>query len=376
MFRMLSFVVHQWYEYQGARNKDDVEPSDKLRSIPFDKLVTFVTRLWDKLYAQRDMLKLDSLGSEINLSLDTEGLTFPCPMREMSGKHGPGRAIYDGQRKPEYVTSVLYRLQEDDIVHYFTITPPIETIDGAGQRLAEPTHPNTTITPAVQITNKRSFFERFTPREIEIITDLSSGVKKLNPSEIRALGTHHSRETTSQAIRWEFKALNRLGVSKKIGDAIRTSTPFTSSAQQWLEYADEACSKSRENRSVYETAWTTLNVELTDRELKEMFGVTQARGSSIWESPEVERLWSIASKSRAMARYFLAVSMGLAGSSHRTDDALEQAASACGNLGIPALFSSSGDVFSSDGTLPASVQELLTARLDGMFQEMQSCRRA
>ena len=87
---MLSFVVHQWYEYQGARNKDDVEPSDKLRSIPFDKLVTFVTRLWDKLYAQRDMLKLDSLGSEINLSLDTEGLTFPCPMREMSGKHGPG----------------------------------------------------------------------------------------------------------------------------------------------------------------------------------------------------------------------------------------------------------------------------------------------
>jgi hypothetical protein len=376
IFRMLSFVVHQWYEYQGVRNKDDTEPSDKLRSIPFDKLVTFVTRLWDKLYAQRDMLKLDSLGSEINLSLDTEGLTFPCPMREMPGKHGPGRAIYDGQQKPEYITSVLYRLQQDDIVHYFTITPPMETIDGIGQRLAEPTHPNTTITPAVQITNKRRFFERFTSREVEIITDLSSGVKKLNPSEIRALGTHHSRETTSQAIRWEFKALNRLGTSKKIGDAIRTSTPFTGSAQQWLEYADEACSKSRENRGVYETAWTTVSVELTDRELKEIFGITQALGSAIWEGQEVQRLWLVASKSRVLARYFLAVSMGLAGSSHRTGDALEQAASACVNLGIPALPNSAGDVFSSDGTLPAGVQRLLTTRLDEMFQEMQSCRRA
>lgn len=376
IFRMLSFVVHQGYEYQGIRNKDDAEPSDKLRSIPFDKLVTFVTRLWDRLYAQRDMLKLDPLGSEINLSLDMDGLTFPCPMREMPGKHGPGRAIYDGQRKPEYIVSVLYRLQEDDIVHYFTITPPIETIDGIGQRLAEPTHPLTTIAPAVQITNKRSFFERFTPREVEIITDLSSGVKKLNPSEIRALGTHHSRETTSQAIKWEFKALNRPGTSQKIGNAIRTSTPFTNTAQQWLEYADEACSKSRENRSVYETAWTTLNVELTDRELKEIFGLTQAFGTAIWETPEVHRLWSVASKSRALARYFLAVSMGLAGSSHKTGDALEQASAACGNLGISALPTSAGEVFSSAGTLPAGVQRLLTTRLDEMFQAMQSCRRA
>lgn len=376
IFRVLSFVLHQWYEYQGARNKDDVESTDKLRSIAFDKLVTFVTRLWDKLYARRDMLKLDSLGSEIRLAFDTEGLTFPCPMREMPGKHGPGRAIYDGQRKPEYVISVLYRLQEDDIIHYFTITPPMETIDSVGQRRAEPTHPQTTITPAVQITNRRSFLERFTPREVEIITDLSSAIKKLNPSEIRALGTHHSRETTGQAIRWEFKALNRLGISKVISEAIRTSTPFTYPAQQWIEYADEACSKSRENRGVYETARTTLNVELSDPELKEIFGATQALGSAIWEGSDVQRLWSVASRSRALARYFLAVSMGLAGSSHRTSEALEQAGSACLSLGVPALPSSAGEVFSGDGTLPTGVQRLLTTRLDEIFHEMQSCRRA
>jgi hypothetical protein len=376
IFRVLSFVVNQWYEYQGTRREDDVEPIDKLRSIPFDKLVTLVTRLWDRLYAQRDRMEPDSLGSDIKLSLDGDGLTFPCPMHEMPGKHGPGRAIYDGQRKPEYVISVLYRLQEDDIVHYFTITPPMETIEGIGQRLAGPTHPHTTITPAVQITNKRRFLERFTPREVEIITDLSSGIKKLNPSEIRALGTHHSREKTCQAIKWEFNALNRLGINKAIRDAIRTSAPFTSHAQQWLEYADEACSKSRENRGVYENAWTTFNVELSDPGLKEIFETTQAPGSAIWESPDVQRLWSVASRCRALARYFLAVSLGLAGNPHNVAEALEQASNACGNLGISALPSSTSEVFSSDGRICAGVQKLLTTRLDEIFKEMLSSRRA
>lgn len=376
IFRVLSFVVHQWYEYPGSRQQDDVEPIDKLRSICFDKLVTFVTRLWDRLYAQRDRIKADSLGSDIKLSLDADGLTFPCPMREMPGKHGPGRAIYDGQRKPEYVVSVLYRLQEDDIVHYFTITPPTETVEGIGQRLAEPTHPQTTITPAVQITNKRSFLERFSPREVEIITDLSGAIKKLNPSEIRVLGTHHSREKTCQAIRWELKALNRLGTNKAIRDAIGRSAPFTGHAQQWLEYADEACSKSRENRRLYESAWRTLNAELTDRELKEIFEITQASASAIWDSPEVERLWSVASRCRALARYFLSVSMGLAGGPRKVVEALEQASNACGDLGISAVPSSASEVFSLDGRLPAGVQKLLTTRLDEIFQEMLSCRRA
>jgi hypothetical protein len=375
LFRILSFVVHQWYEYQDTRHEDNIEPVDKLRAIPFDKLVTFVARMWDALYALCDRIKADNSGSEINLSLDANGVTFPCPLREMPGKHGPGRAIYDGHRKPEYVVSVLYRLQEDDIVHYFTITPPTEPVEGIGPRPVDPTHPNTTITPAVQITNKRSFLERFTAREIEIITELSSGIKKLNASEIRALGTHESREKTCQAIKWEFKALNRLGANKSIRQAITRSAPFTDHAHQWLEYVDEACSKSRENRVVYENAWTTLNVELTDPELKTIFATTQACGSVIWGSPELEHLWSVASRSRALARYFLAVSTGLAGDPQKISESIQEAGATCSKLGISPLPSSVNDLFSLGQKLPDAAQKLLTTRLDEVFQEMASCRR-
>ena len=372
-FRAVSFVLHQWYEYEGERKPDLPDLIVNIRAIQFDKLITFVGRLWDELYRQHEIIQFDPVNGDLALELSTDKVRFPCPMQEKPGKHGPGRAIYDGQRRVEFATSVLYKLQEDDIIHYFTITPPTVGGDDGRQRVASPAHPDTTITPAIQTTDKRLFLDRFNQYETEIVMDLANVIRRLNQSEIRALGTHATAIQTRDAIRWEFAALKRKGIYQSIRAATVNSAPATSECQEWLEYSDEACSKAHENRTEYESAWSKLTADLTIQEIKAVFASTQAAPGQIWDNDKVKELWPVAAKARATAKYFLVISNGLEDTHRRSNEALSRAAAACREYANVTLPDSFDDVTTDQGQLLPAVQAVLLNLLDSAFKDMMSC---
>jgi len=373
-FRAISFLLHEWYEYQSRdRSKliGSVESQGhhhrnrEMRSIPFDKLVTLWARLWNNAYALHDVLQLESQ----NAAALNGYVTFPCPMTEVAGKHGPGRAIFDGVHAPEFIISVLHKLQEDDIIHYFSIPPPRDADDTTPRGSAPPTHPETTIRPALPITDRRAYLDRFTTREVDLLVDLANAIKRLDTSEIRALGTHENRDKTVAAIKFEFRALKKRGILESIRSAIAINAPFAAPAQDWLEYAEEAHSKAHSNRDAYESAWGTVDAELSDDEAKSVFRFTQATSSEIWDAPKIKALCLLASKSLAVARYFRLVSEGLEGGDRKLDDRLQTASAECQEFGI-SLPESVDELFSPHGTLLPQSGGLLANVLERTFQEM------
>src|SRR3989337_1718599 len=93
--------------------------------------------------------------------------------------------------------------------------------------------------------------------------------------------------------------------------------------------------KARENRDAYENGWKTMKAELTDSEVKQIFGSNQASPSEIWEELPVDRLWQVADRSRSLARYFLAVSMALERMDGGFEERIESARGACHERGVP-----------------------------------------
>ena len=372
-FRALAFLLGRWYDYADRRKQDEGDGTRQLKSIAFDKLVTLVMRLWDRLYELSPRLQVDSQSSGVTIVMDEEGVTFPCPLRELPGKHGPGRAVYNGQSAPDFIVSVLYKLQQDDILHYFSVKPATDGPDRGKSGRVLVTGPETVVLPGVPITNKKEFLARFTPREVELISDLERGLRKMDSSEIRALGTHESLERTIAAIRWEYRALKRLGVQQAIRVAVDKNCQFTDAAQLWVEYSSEARAKASENQSAYASGWAIMNAELSDPELREVFTHTQARAAEIWGGEEMKSHSRVAVESRAYSRYFLSISLGLEGADGRFRYALGKAAKECMDVGIRGLPLAAEDIFVVDRCLRPDLKVILCDRLDQIFNRMSSC---
>jgi len=332
-----------------------------------------VARLWDALYARKEMLQFGPLGDQVTLNTGADAVTFPCPLQEMPGKHGPGRAVYDGQTPPRFIVSVLYQLQQEDLLHYFTITPPVEVAETGQRRTALPNHPDTVVGPPVQFGSKKQFVDRFLPREVEVISELELAIRRLNPSEIRALGTHENCPKTIASIKWEFHALGRrLGVLQRLRQSLVEGRPFPAEAQEWIEYAEEAWSKASGNRGAYAAGRDRIVAELSDPEVLSVFQDVQAPAQEIWEDPRVVRLWTVAGRSLGLARYSLTVSAALGGGK-KTSGPLHEASAYCAEVGIPGLPDSADNLISADGKLLPNARDLIIEWVDRILKEMLSC---
>jgi hypothetical protein len=341
MFRAWSFIVHGWCKYDGDRSKVDGEPNDKLRAIQFDKLVCLVAGIWDELFRQATGVA-DDLGNS--------AITFPCPLAEMPGKHGRGRAVTYGGKAPMFATSLLYELQQDGTMHLFEITPPKDDPNNAGNY-------KTFIEPGVPITNRSEFLDGFTEEEKNALYDLENAIKRLGPGEIRALGTHENRAKTVEDIKREFSY-----TSITIGELLTCKEElFAEITQRIIEYADEACRKSAGNRVDYEKAWKRLDSELVET-VKEAFLRKHRPANEIWDNDEVGKLSNKAKKLLALARYLkaLASDRGSSGSRRGLDgDALRAAhadAQAAGYNGLP---TTSNHIFEVSGELNQRIKEVL-----------------
>jgi hypothetical protein len=370
-FRLLCFVLHSWHSYKGQRNGEVDQPSSRtLTAIPFDKLVTFVSRLWNELHRQSGRITLDELREEIIVPMGEDQVTFPCPLQELPGKHGPGFARFDGRDKPIYILEYLYNLQRDDFQTYFVVKPTN----------GNPSDPDTVIEPGIPIRNKKEFLSKFTERERELVADLGNSLRKLNASEMRAIGTHQDLPKTLDAIRWEFKALDRRGTCKLIHEALGAGIEFTKPAREWLEYASEAVRKSgggggiTGNQDDYHTGWLSVQADLTDENLRRAFADVQRPAAEIWDSPEIISIRRIAIRSKALAQYLLAVSMGIGNSAPKSAKELKDAKMGCDECGIGAgLPTSVETIYNEAGGLVSSVRVLLQDRLNDIFNAMKSC---
>ena len=272
--RAIYVLLSGWCRFKGERNQPLEEPQDKLRAIPFDKLIMVFARLWDELYYRTGARFKTRSPDSIAWGESEESVTFPVPYNSFPGKHGSGRAVSSFGVPPEFLVSVLYRLREEDILPYFDVSPPA---DAPGK----PNDYRTTIEPAVSAAaSDGMLLEDFTAKERTVLCDLNNAMKRLGADEIRALGTHESFEETVKDVNREFEWMRRSVIEAE--ENIKAGEPYYDAVREALEYADEACRKSERNRDDYERARSILCAELTDPELKAAFLERQKPSNEIW----------------------------------------------------------------------------------------------
>lgn len=292
ILRALSFILYQWCQYPGKRKPLYGHNPSFLTAIEFDKLASFVFRLWNELNRVRS--KTASRTGDLASSVDEQMLvTFPSPFLELPGKHGRGPARFDGKADPIYILDSIYALQDEGI-YYFDITPPTEDP-------RNPTNHRTTVTSGMKITDPNRFLEGFDPGEIEILKDVANSVRHLGPSEIRALGTHENHKKTVEDISKEFRDM--APHQRKVAGRLLRGESFLEASRDLLEYADEAWRKSNdERRGDYRDAYGIMMSEIGDPEIRGAFASCQTTMEQMWGPPLMTALAKSADKIHAVAQ--------------------------------------------------------------------------
>ena len=368
-FRVLCYLLDEWCAYPGARTQTNPEPArDCLDSICFDKFAVLISRVWGK-YFDESGRKLVANIDEVDEAQRRSVISFPFPLQLIPGKHGRGLAVVKDIERPRYILEILYKLQQEGLLPYFTVD--------AHNR--NPSHPDTTVKTGFEVSNRDSFLEDFTKLERDVLADFAVALKHLSAPEIRALGTHSNARDTIDDIKREFRYLERHGLWDDLLTRLAAGHDFSLPAQELLGYADEAHRKSAENRRAYETARDTLIREVRDEKLRQVIKGCHQEDGVIWNLPEVKRLARQASLLLGSANYLVAVSHFLqhpeqtskrTPSTHwrRWDEGLVRLDGFDPAKGLPA--EPSDAVESNPGRLRASVLDQLTDLLSNLRLEI------
>lgn len=294
--RALSFLLDGWEKYereqsQSSKGKSKRDKGTKgLNAIYFDKFAAFTFRIWTELF--RRTSKVIPKANPIVAGKMPNIVTHPSPFVELPGKHGRGPARLAEKDGPIYLVEMLHKLQEEGVLNYFEVTPP--------EPDKNPKDYRTTVRSAMPVT-----LSGFNDYERKILIDLSNGLRHLDPSQIRALGTHENCEKTVEDIEKEFKDM-----ATHINETIKgllEAKPFLFNAREMMEFADEAWRKSKKNRENYKQALAIMIREINDGELKEVLLNAQSQPEQIWDSPEVQELARKAEQVRSFTRYLHAI---------------------------------------------------------------------
>ncbi len=298
-FRSLLFLLHGWCKYSGRQGAGGgSEEGGILGAIYFDKLALFLYRIWNEIYQRTGANVLNKVDFLLPQE-ETELVTFPSPFKELRGKHGRGIARHDGKRKPIYLIQILYELQQNNILHYFEITPHPEAPDVANDY-------RTTVGPAVPITSPENDFKDFTHLEFKTLMDLENSLKRLSAAQIRALGTHENYQKTLSDINKEFKDLEPH--HRVVIERITKGNCFFDDSRELMEYCEEAWRKSTGNRNNYSDAYNIMLTEIKTHELRNAFLKRQSHPDQIWKKQDIIELSNKAGKFRAFAKYLHSIS--------------------------------------------------------------------
>ncbi len=276
-FNAIAYLYHGWFRYPGNRKPKypGVKRDDgRLSLIYFDKFVNLACRLFTELYRLTDS---DSISSDD----DHNGIfRLLPPFERLPGKHGDGYGILNGsERRPYYFKDIIYDLVGEQIPCPFVLDPP-----------DAPDRYNTIVELAEIKTDGADYIKAFNSLEKTILTTISAAIKRLGPSEIRALGIHDNDKMSIMQIRKEFND-SKQHISK-IRNCVKEGSCFEYHAQQLLEYATEAVLKAIENKQDHQTGYKILEEEFNGSDLlEEAFSICQKPTLQVWnDSLEIKQL--------------------------------------------------------------------------------------
>lgn len=302
-FRAICFVLHGWCAFRSSTTGERAA----LAAIPFDKLVLFFVRIWNDLYARnaKDVITFtESTGNFDPVNL----ITFPCPVTVLPGKHGRGAAVQKEDGSADFILTVIAKLNAEGIGYYFELTPGGSSRDP----VESASHPETTVGVAVPVQDAATFLDGFSEREIATLSDLSRSLRRLTPSQLRALGTHSDAISTHQDAVKEYEYITTKRIVEELKELINSDEAFSEIAHDLYEFADEGCRKSRENRDDYSAAWSILDEEISDPILRSAFQAKQSRADVIWRHNSLSTIFELSARCRTVALYLHAVSGALA----------------------------------------------------------------
>ncbi len=340
--RIFAFLLREWQKHQACNG---------INAISFDKLVTFCSRFWSALFRKDGPSGLTLFSSHLGLEHDQDKLiTFPIPLTEIPGMHGRGMAIVDGNRPPEFITSVLVKLQRERICPYFNISnsKQLEATELDPQASVGESE-RTNVEADVIYTDAQSFLHDFSRREYDAIVELGYALRTLPAEEMRAIGTHDTAKKAIEDIEREFRYMDK--PRKELLQLVEADQDFKTVSNQLKRYTDEAVRKSSTNRQSYQKARQLVIEGLSSDKSKTIFNDLQSEACTIWECPDV-----IALAKKAMpADAFVAFIRTLANIKERfknksriTDGAKEELrleAVACHSLGLQWLPSDVAQIF-------------------------------
>lgn len=297
--RSLAFTFNSWCGYDGSRKPlyGDESRKSALEVIYFDKFAMFLFRIWNELFRQSYPEALKDIKTSVPKD-ESKLITFPQPFQEIPGKHGRGPGRFDAQRGPIYLIDILFELQRDNILRYFDITPPSDQPDN-------PRNYRTLVSSGILFTDPQQFLEGFTDLERDILKDLANGLKRLGPSQIRALGTHENIYKTIQDVKKELIDSNE--ARQEIIKSLDNGSSFYNPSREMLEYAEEAVRKSKTNRVDYGEAFQIIRREITNAKIIEAFQKSQSPPDVIWGPSEMDYLAKNAEKLLSFSKYIHAL---------------------------------------------------------------------
>jgi hypothetical protein len=303
--RALSYIFHGWAHYEGTRKffygaRDD----GRLPIIEFEKLALFWFRIWNKLWSLKPAKAADVAG--LGPASVASNVSFPPPFVLVRAKHGKRPQRYNptiGPRNPIALADLLYHQQQTEFgKRYFEVQP---YVDGHGE--AHPSDYQTRVAKTFPLERRSQLLtNKFNRKEQEFLEEIDDIVRRLGPSELRAIGTHESFDETFQDILFEFQSIQRL--ITRIEARIDELGTCEKDCEELLEYAEEAHRKASENSADYETAYKRFNDDLKDPLLRRAFLESQATAAQIWDRPEIKALARRAELALATAKCLVATS--------------------------------------------------------------------
>jgi len=303
-FRAISFLLIRWSTFTEAGDRKLLygkKPKAKMGIEPmpvihFEKFALLIARIWKKVYVlSKDKIMTRDHSAQGN---DLAFVTFPFPFQEYPDKHGRRLRRINGNKKHVYMIQILYELLKEGIYYCDIETSP-----------KDPNNPNnykTSIKPSFP-TIDNNFLQCFTPFEVDILNDLENSLKRLDASQIRALGTHENKEKTIYDIKKEF--LDMFHYVVDVIDRLTRDDSFFDNSFEIMTYADEAWRKSTYNREDYTEARQIMINEINTTQLREAFEACQSLPDEIWETDEIQiELAKQSKKVKAFSKYLHAIS--------------------------------------------------------------------
>lgn len=308
--RIIARLLFDWSAAERRRREKSPEIMGKslgedpyLKTIYFDKLVTFFCRLWNQLHEK------GYVGCRSGFY-------------ELRGFHGPGQALKINRLKDEEIGMGRH---PEDIREgpYAYITEIIEKLDpGIGYRKlfkveGSPGNPECKVYPQLDgslwdswcfktkdendnISEDKELFLR--KRELAYVLEISSSLSQLSSEEIRAIGTHCSATNTCRDI--DFNLAKWQESINHILDALIVNIDEVEySAHRLVTTSREIQRKSIDNKVAYKNAFTKFFSYLTTPMVSESFLAAQKNASDIWGDDRVLKYANIAPILLAFSTY-------------------------------------------------------------------------